>query len=204
MSLSGSSVGLSFTGGDYNSSNKDANGFWLDVGSISYDTSIGMNSTTIDITSLTLRHTFTGTQFSGFTLYVYLRAEFRLNGVLTYKYLFGDSGGDSVGTKSMSGGSTSLLAASDIDPVEIPHNSDGSRPDVVIRGYCDSTSSESYVPASTTANSSSIAFDQIPKGKRFESENVKYLSNHLRFDGTNWVNTNTRYRYDGTHWKSIE
>jgi hypothetical protein len=204
MSLIRSGIAVNFTGGDYSTTNKDANGFWLDITTYASNTRVETNDTVLDVGTLTLRHAFTGTQFTNFTLYVYLRAEFRLNGVLTYKYLFGDSNGASVGSKSMTGGSTTLISGASIVAVTIPHNADGSRPDVVVRGYCDSTSTATYVPASTTANTGSIVFDDLPVAKRYDSSGYyQYTNSHLRYDGTHWVNTATRYRYDGTHWINL-
>ena len=204
MSLVRSAINVEFTAGDYNSTNRDANGFYLQMGTYTSTTSIELNQTNIDVSSLTLRHNFTGTQFTNFTLFVYLRVGFRLNGVLTYRYIFGDSNGASVGLKSMTGGSTSLLAAADTDPVIVPHNADGTRPDLFIQGYCDSTSTQTFVPADTTANTAAIPMDDIPVGKRYDSTGYyQYVDEHLRYDGTHWVNTGTRLRYDGTHWISF-
>lgn len=204
MSLVRSAINVEFTAGDYNSTNRDANGFYLQMGTYTSTTSVELNQTTIDVSSLTLRNNFTGTQFTNITLFVYLRVGFRLNGVLTYRYLFGDAGGDTVGSKSMTGGSTALLGAADTDPVIVPHNADGTRPDLFIQGYCDSTSTATFVPADTTANTAAIPMDPVPVGKRYDSTGYyQYVDEHLRYNGTHWVNTATRYRYNGTHWISF-
>jgi len=203
MPLLRSAINIEFTAGDYRSANTDANGFWLTMGSYTSTTDVGLNQTTIDVSSLTLRHAFTGTQFTNFTLYVYLRVGFRLNsGTVIYRYIFGDSNGASVGLKSMTGGTTTLLAAADTDPVIIPHNADGTRPDMFIQGYCDSTSTATFVPASTTANTVAIPMDDLPRARRYDATTGYYANStwHLRYDGNYWVHTNTRLRYDGTYW----
>jgi hypothetical protein len=201
MALLRSAINIEFTAGDYNSTNRDANGFWLTMGTYTSTTSVELNQTTIDVSSLTLRHNFTGTQFTNFTLFVYLRVGFRLNGAATtYRYLFGDAGGDSIGQKSMTGGTTTLLSAADTDPVIVPHNADGSRPDLFIQGYCDSTSTASFVPASTTANTALIPMDKVPIGKTYDNGFYKNSDFHLRYNGTHWVETSNRLRYNGTHW----
>jgi hypothetical protein len=124
-----------------------------------------------------------------YTLYVYLRAEYKLNGSSTtsYKYFFVDSNGNSIGQKSMPNKTLSLLTSTQIAPVKIPHNSDGTRPDVVIRGYCDSTDSASWVPESTTANTSAFSLPRIPRGPKVKDSGV-------------WKNT-VMYVKDGGVWK---
>lgn len=192
---------IDFTGGDYNSSNVDGNGFWLTIGTYTATPNNAGNYTTVVTSDLTLRHSFTGTQFTNFTLYVYLRAEYTLNGVATTQYFFGDSDGASVGSKSMTGGSTALLSARTLN---IPHNSDGTRPDLVIRGYCDSTSTASFVPESTRANTAAFALARIPKGQRVTGSGTSTpLTTFKRFDGTTWTDLSMRKRFDGTSWVDI-
>lgn len=202
MALKRSGINIDFSAGDYRSANTDANGFWLTVGTYTSTTDVALNQTTIDVSDLILRHAFTGTQFTNFTLYVFLRAYYRLDGgTITYKYLFGDSNGASVGQKSMTGGTTTLISGASISSVVIPHNADGTRPDVIIQGYCDSTSTASYVPASTTANTSAFSFDDLPRPRRYDSSGHFYNATwNLRYDGAHWVHTSNRLRYDGTHW----
>lgn len=179
-------VAINFTGGDFDSSHTDGNKFWLTVGSYVYTSDILTNSTSFDVTSLTLNNNYAG-MFSNYTLNVYLRVEFYLNGVLTYKYLFGDSNGASIGQKSMPGTTLSLLTTSQMVPVVIPHNNDGSRPDVVLRGYCDSATNATYVPEGTLANSSVFSFPSNPRGPRIK-------------DGGTWKQT-VLYIKDGGTWK---
>lgn len=203
MALKRSGIGYNFTAGDYSSAATDANGFWLTIGTYTSTTDVALNQTTIDLSDLTLRNVFTGTQFTNFTLYVYLRIAYRLNGsTVTYKYLFGDSNGASIGQKSMTGGTLTLLSGSSITPVVIPHNADGTRPDVTVAGYCDSTSTATYVPASTTASGPAIVFDDLPRARRYDETTGHYANAtlNLRYDGANWVNTSNRLRYNGTNW----
>lgn len=194
-------VAIDFTAGDYNSTHTDSNGFWLTIGTYTATANTAGNYTTVTTSDLTLRHSYTGTEFSGFTLYVYLRAEYTLNGVATTQYFFGDSNGASIGSKTMTGGTLALLGAKSLN---IPHNSDGTRPDLVIRGYCDSTSTASYVPASTTANTPAITLTRIPKGQRVTGTGTSTpLTTFKRYDGTNWTDLSMRKRFDGTNWIDI-
>ena len=194
-------VAIDFTAGDYNSSNVDGNGFWLTIGTYTATPNNAANTTTVVTSDLTLRHSFTGTQFTNFTLYVYLRAEYTLNGVATTQYFFGDADGASVGLKSMTGGSTSLLGSRTLD---IPHNSDGTRPDLVIRGYCDSTSTASFVPESTRANTAAFALERIPKGQRVTGSGTSTpLLTAKRFRGDMWVDVTMRKRFNGTSWVDV-
>lgn len=179
-------VALDFTGGDYNSSHKDGNGFWLTTGTYTITQDIAANTSTIDISDLTLNHTYAG-QFSQYTLNVYLRAEFVLNGVTTHKYFFGDSNGASIGQKSMPNTTLSLLTTSQIAAQTIPHNTDGTRPDVVIRGFCDAATNVTYVPENTTANTAAFALTRIPRGPRVKDNGV-------------WKNTILYVKDNGT-WK---
>lgn len=181
-------VALDFTGGDYNSSNKDGNNFWLTTGTYTVTQDIAGNSSTIDISDLTLNHASAG-MFSSYTLNVYLRAEYKLNGSATtsYKYFFGDSNGASVGQKSMPNTTLSLLTTAQIAAQIIPHNSDGTRPDLVIRGFCDAATNATYVPENTLAYTSAISLSRIPRGPRVK-------------DGGVWKNTILYVKDNGT-WK---
>lgn len=166
-------VAIDFTAGDYNSTHKDGNGFWLTIGTYTATQNVAANTTTIDISDLTLNHTYAG-QFSQYTLNVYLRAEYKLNGSTTtsYKYFFGDSNGASIGQKSMPNTTLSLLTTTQIAAQAIPHNDDGTRPDIVIRGYCDAATNATYVPENTTANTAAFALERIPRGPRVKDNGV--------------------------------
>lgn len=184
MALEQSNIGINFTGGDYDTNHQDGNGFWLTVGTYSTSANIATNVTNVTISDLTLRHDYTGTQFSGYTLNVYLRAKYTLDGVVTYKYFFGDSNGASIGSKSMSGGSLTLLGAKTI---AIPHNTDGTRSDLVIQGFCDAATNATYVPENTTANTNVVTLPRIPRGPRVKDNGV-------------WRNTILYVKDNGT-WK---
>jgi len=173
MALEQTDININFVNGNYNSSNKDGNGFWLTVGTYSSSATIDSNQTTVDISDLTLNHSSSG-MFSNWTLNVYLRAEYYLNGSpqLSYRYFFGDSNGASVGAKSMTNTTLSLLTSAQIAPVVIPHNIDGTRPDVVIRGYVDAATNASYVPENTLAYTTNITLPRIPRGPRVKDSGV--------------------------------
>ena len=188
MALEQTNINISFLNGNYNSANKDGNGFWLSVGTWTTSADISANQTTIDISDLTLFHNSSG-MFSSYTLSVYLRAEYLLNDnpVTQYKYFFGDSNGTSVGQKSMTSTSLSLLTSAQIAPVVIPHNTDGTRPDLVIRGFCDAGTNASFVPENTQASTNALTLLRIPRGPRVK-------------DGGIWKNT-VLYVKDAGVWK---
>lgn len=161
---------VNFAYGDYSSTYKDANGYWLTIGTYTMTQDIATNRSTIDVSDLTL-NTTSGGRFSNYDLNVYLRAEYRLDGssTVTYKYFFGDADGATVGQKSMPNTTLSLLTTAQIASVVIPHNQDGSRPDLVIRGFVDSPSSDNWVPDSTQAYTAAITLTPIPRGPRIKT-----------------------------------
>ncbi len=133
MALEQTNANIAFANGNWTSATKDSNGFWISIGTYNSSANIEANETTIDISDLTLNHNSSG-MFSSYTLSVYLRAEYTYGGQLFYKYFFGDSNGTTVGQKTMSSTSLSLLTSTQIASVTIPHNLDGPRTDLVIRG----------------------------------------------------------------------
>lgn len=180
-----------FYQGNYDSSHKDQNGFWMMIGTYDYTIDIENNRTTIDVSGISLVAA-TANKFSNYTLKVYLRAEYVLNNNSqpTYKYFFGAAGGTSVGQKSMSGTSLSLLTSSQIAPVIIPHNNDGTRPDLVIRAYCTGVtggSNDNNIPKNTEAYSYPFSLVRIPRGPRVKDSGV-------------WKNTILYVKDNGT-WK---
>ena len=188
MALEQTNVNIALTNGNWNSATKDGNGFWLTAGTYSSSANIDTNETTIDISDLTLNHN-SSAMFSNYTLSVYLRAEYKLNNSsqTTYKYLFGDADGVTVGQKTMSGTSLSLLTSTQIASVVIPHDVDGTRPDLIIRGYVDAPSNATYVPENTQAYTYSMTLPRIPRGPRVKDSGV-------------WKNTVLYVKDSGT-WK---
>jgi hypothetical protein len=188
MALEQTDINIIFSNGNHNSTNKDSNGFWLSVGTYTTSADISANETTVDISDLTLWHNSSG-MFTNYQLSVYLRAEYKLDfdPVIKYKYFFGDANGNSIGNKSMPNNTLSLLTTSQIAPVVIPHNIDGTRPDLVIRGFCDAPSNESFLPSNTQASTNNLTLPRIPRGPRVKDGNV-------------WKNT-VLYVKDNNEWK---
>lgn len=188
MALEQTNINIAFANGNYNSANKDGNGFWLSVGTYTTSADISANETTIDISDLTLWHNSAG-MFTNYSLNVYLRAEYKLNTnpVTQYRYFFGDADGATVGQKSMPNTTLSLLTSSQIAPVVIPHNTDGTRPDLVIRGYCDGVGTVKFIPANTQASTNNLTLPRIPRGPRVKDASV-------------WKNT-VLYVKDNGVWK---
>jgi hypothetical protein len=186
--VKGNHVG--FYQGNYNFSHKDQHGFWLIIGTYEYEMDIENNRTTIDISGISLVAQ-TDNKFTNYSLKVYLRAEYVLNGNSQTKYFFGDADGTSVGQKSMTGTSLSLLTTSQIAPVVIPHNEDGTRPDLIIRAYCTGVtggSNDDNIPDDTEAYSFPFSLVRIPRGPRVKDSGV-------------WRNT-ILYVKDNGEWKT--
>jgi hypothetical protein len=189
MDLVKTGVNVGFYQGNHDSSHKDQNGFWLTIGTYDYTIDIENNRTTIDISGISLVAS-TANKFTNYTLKVYLRAEYFLNGNSQTKYFFGDADGTSVGQKSMTGTSLSLLTTSQIAPVVIPHNEDGTRPDLIIRAYCTGVtggSNDDNIPDDTEAYSFPFSLVRIPRGPRVKDSGV-------------WRNTILYVKDNGT-WK---
>jgi hypothetical protein len=177
---------IALTNGNWNSSTKDTNGFWLTAGTYSSSADIAKNQTTIDISDLTLNHN-SANKFSDWTLTVYLRAEYTYGGQQYIKYFFGDSNGTSIGQKSMPGTTLSLLTSTQIATVVIPHDLDGTRSDLVVRGYVDAVTDANNVPDKTEAFTYAITLPRIPRGPRVKDSGV-------------WKNT-VLYVKDSGVWK---
>jgi len=188
MALEQTNINLALLNGNWNNANKDGNGFWLTAGTYSTSADIAENITTIDISDLTLNHN-SGGMFTNYSLNVYLRAEYKLNTnpVTQFKYFFGDADGTTVGQKSMPNTTLSLLTSSQIAPVVIPHNTDGTRPDLVIRGFCDGAGTANFIPVNTQAFTDPLTLSRIPRGPRVKDANV-------------WKNT-VLYVKDNNVWK---
>jgi hypothetical protein len=186
MALEQTNANIAFANGNWTSATKDSNGFWISIGTYNSSANIEANETTIDISDLTLNHNSSG-MFSSYTLSVYLRAEYTYGGQLFYKYFFGDSNGTTVGQKTMSSTSLSLLTSTQIASVTIPHNLDGTRTDLVIRGFVDAPTNASYVPENTLAYSNPVTLPRIPRGPRVKDAGV-------------WKNT-VLYVKDAGVWK---
>ncbi len=69
----------------------------------------------------------------------------------------------------------------------IPHNLDGTRTDLVIRGFVDAPTNASYVPENTLAYSNPVTLPRIPRGPRVKDAGV-------------WKNT-VLYVKDAGVWK---
>lgn len=194
MDLTKTGINVGFYQGNYNSSHKDQNGFWMILGTYDYTIDIENNRTTIDVSGISLV-ALTPNKFSNYELKIYLRAEYVLNNnsQTTYRYFFGADGGTSVGQKSMSGTSLSLLTSTQIAPVIIPHNDDGTRPDLVIRAYCTGIAingageANDNIPKNTEAYSYPFPLVRIPRGPRVKDSGV-------------WKNTILYVKDNGT-WK---
>lgn len=199
-----------FTSGDYNSSNVGTNSFWLDTNSNSYTQSVSANTTTIT-SNFTLNHGGSGTEFSGgWYLRTYFKVSYTVNGVAASQYLYSDAVRNYTGT--MTNGTQFSLGSG---TVTIPHNSDGTCPDLTFSAYCSHWSSglgaypgvggsavttPTYVPGPTSATAVVTTIPDIVNGKRYDGTNWVSTIPLTRFDGTNWVNVSTRKRFDGSIW----
>lgn len=192
MDLTKSGINVGFYVGNHDLAHKDAHGYWLAIGTYSYNINIEENKTTLDISGLYLV-THTTNRLSDWDLKVKLSVQYYLNGSSqpTTKNLWAtaDNKAKSVGQVSIPGTSVLLLTDNQIATVEIEHNTDGTRPDLVITAYCASTSGQEpdNVPKETTASTFPLSLVRIPRGPRVK-------------DGTTWRNT-ILYVKDGNTWR---
>lgn len=137
---------MAFTSGDFNSTNTDANGFWLvDTGVSSTQNSSTNTSSVSD--GLQLRHTSAG-KFSAWTLTRWMRVTYTVDGGPTQtKYFFGNGSTTISNQQSMPNTILSLESGT----VSIPHNSDGTQT-ITITAWVDANTNATYVPVNTSAS----------------------------------------------------
>jgi hypothetical protein len=186
---------MSFSSGNYNSSHKDAHGFWL-TGAWTTTTNIAANTTSITAASYTLNNSLAG-QFSQWTLTTWMRIEYTVDGGATQLLYI-----DPSSNVQWSMPNTTLSLGSNLSGT-IPNNSDGTCT-FTIKAYCDAVTDASYVPTLTTAYSV-VTTTPVPRGKKypFDGTSTSYINTYKRFDGANWVDVTTRKRFDGTNWIDI-
>jgi len=146
---------MAFTSGSYDSTHKDANGFWLvDTGYSSTQNSATNSSSVTD--GLQLRHASAG-MFSSWALTRWMKVTYTVNGGATQtKYFFGNGSTTISNSQSMP---NSILAL-ESGTVTIPHNSDGTQT-ITITAWVDANTNATFVPVNTTA-SRTITLPTIP------------------------------------------